>query len=431
MAMVRTIQHPGVQIQETEIGSYNSPVVMNNAYIMGYADRGPIYDYSWIMNTRDFTKIYGEPQNEAEKYLFTAVQSVLTNGGTPIVARMPYDNKQCKAYKAMKLKWADQTPGIDTDLASPVIPLSAVAGSINEQKSFKEIFTTESVTVNDQIVPSSFIDELTISQVVKQLNPYKSGSASSNGEIWDDFVYGLKVNGVSPADLGVDQEAVSAIVDSLSSDKISLTKKVYAYNPGYDFINVKSKDDIELASFNGDKLNPTLYEIKDVYAKFTYTKEEIDLSKREEEEGYKTLISTAICYINLFGDSKLDPSGEGNVVYLRDETIPDEIILSAMANSLNDEKLASLITSSKTIDGNRIPGTYKFVSLSSEQFYRELRTNYSKYFDERETIGYYAPESTYGGFGGTGYIKSGYTVGLSNYANNEGNGYIKLEFLHY
>lgn len=40
-------------------------------------------------------------------------------------------------------------------------------------------------------------------------------------------------------------------------------------------------------------------------------------------------------------------------------------------------------------------------------------------------------KSTYGGFGGTGYIKSGYTVGLSNYANNEGNGYIKLEFLHY
>ena len=110
MAMVRTIQHPGVQIQESEIGSYSSTVVMNNAYIIGFADRGPIYDYSWITTTREFTKIYGEPQTEAEKYLFTAVQSVLTNGGTPIVARMPYDNKQCKAYKAMEIKWGDVTP---------------------------------------------------------------------------------------------------------------------------------------------------------------------------------------------------------------------------------------------------------------------------------------------------------------------------------
>lgn len=37
--MVRTIQHPGVQIQETEIGSYTNTVVMNNAYIMGFTDK--------------------------------------------------------------------------------------------------------------------------------------------------------------------------------------------------------------------------------------------------------------------------------------------------------------------------------------------------------------------------------------------------------
>ena len=54
MAMIRTIQHPGVQIQENEIGSYTSTIVMNNAYIMGYADRGPIYDYSWTMQKKFF-----------------------------------------------------------------------------------------------------------------------------------------------------------------------------------------------------------------------------------------------------------------------------------------------------------------------------------------------------------------------------------------
>ena len=109
MAMVRKIQHPGVQIEESEIGGYTRTVVMNNAYIMGFADRGPIYDYSWITTSKEFTKIYGEPQTEAEKYLFTAVQSVLNNGGTPIVARMPYDNKQCQAYKALKMKWMNES----------------------------------------------------------------------------------------------------------------------------------------------------------------------------------------------------------------------------------------------------------------------------------------------------------------------------------
>ena len=252
MAMVRTIQHPGIQIQETEIGSYSSTVVMNNAYIMGFADRGPIYDYSWITTTREFTKIYGEPQTEAEKYLFTAVQSVLTNGGTPIVARMPYDNKQCKAYKAMKIKWGDVTPLVDTDLDSPIVPLSAVAGEINMNKSFGELFTTDSVSINDVPVDQAYIDGLTIIQLLKQLNPYKSGNAVSLGEIYDEFDYGFKLNGVSPSGLGIDQVAISSMINSAQNDEITSIKKCYIYDEGLNNVQFESLQDITSRFISND-----------------------------------------------------------------------------------------------------------------------------------------------------------------------------------
>jgi hypothetical protein len=102
----RTIQHPGIEIREVDMTEYTTTVTTNNAYVMGFADKGPIYDYSWITTQSEFISLYGQPQTEAEKYLFYAVQSILDNGGTPIVARMPYDNKQCKAYKALKIKYA-------------------------------------------------------------------------------------------------------------------------------------------------------------------------------------------------------------------------------------------------------------------------------------------------------------------------------------
>ena len=102
----RTIQHPGIEINEIDMTEYRDTVTTNNAYVIGFADRGPIYDYSWITTRSEFINLYGEPQNEAEKYLYYAVQSILNNGGTPIVARMPYDNKQCKAYKGLKIKYA-------------------------------------------------------------------------------------------------------------------------------------------------------------------------------------------------------------------------------------------------------------------------------------------------------------------------------------
>ena len=102
----RTIQHPGIEINEIDMTEYRDTVTTNNAYVIGFADRGPIYDYSWITTRSEFINLYGEPQNEAEKYLYYAVQSILNNGGTPIVARMPYDNKQCKSYKGLKIKYA-------------------------------------------------------------------------------------------------------------------------------------------------------------------------------------------------------------------------------------------------------------------------------------------------------------------------------------
>lgn len=76
----RTIQHPGIEIHEIDLTEYQGSVTTNNAYVIGFADKGPIYDYSWITTRSEFINLYGEPQTEAEKYLYYAVQSILSNG---------------------------------------------------------------------------------------------------------------------------------------------------------------------------------------------------------------------------------------------------------------------------------------------------------------------------------------------------------------
>jgi hypothetical protein len=77
----RTIQHPGIEIREIDLSEYqNMPITTNNAYVMGFTDKGPIYDYSWITTRNEFIRMYGEPTTEAEKYLYYAVESILNNG---------------------------------------------------------------------------------------------------------------------------------------------------------------------------------------------------------------------------------------------------------------------------------------------------------------------------------------------------------------
>ena len=340
--MVRTIQHPGVQIQESEIGGYRSTVVMNNAYIMGFADRGPIYDYSWITTTKEFTKIYGEPQTEAEKYLFIAVQSVLQNGGTPIVARMPYDNKQCKAYKAMKIKWADATPLVDTDLSTPVVPLTDVKARVDYNKDLSAIFTVKSVTVNDTPVDQDFLESLTVTDLLKQLNPYEEGSEKSDGRIYDDFIYGLKVNGVYPSGLNVSQEAVRANVQAAKSDFKEATVKVVKYDAGYNRVINESLDLGHLESarfiseqlFSDDSTRPL--PICDVYVSIPY--------------GKQTYM------INMFSTESAPSAADGDsgaTFFMNANDIPSDLVagLSAAIAEIEPSLPASSIIGDKATDG--------------------------------------------------------------------------------
>lgn len=197
----RTIQHPGIEINEIDMTEYRDTVTTNNAYVIGFADRGPIYDYSWITTHSEFINLYGEPQNEAEKYLYYAVQSILNNGGTPIVARMPYDNKQCKSYKGLKIRYAayKKDPNSDTGFALynwdndepfpqsgiPLIDLNVVGQYLNPD-GFPTVLTTLqhqevkainypsnilSGDITDSIIPSGSVGRLTYKDLLSNLAP--------------------------------------------------------------------------------------------------------------------------------------------------------------------------------------------------------------------------------------------------------------------
>lgn len=196
----RTIQHPGIEINEIDLTEYRDTVTTNNAYVIGFTDRGPIYDYSWITTRSEFINLYGEPQNEAEKYLYYAVQSILNNGGTPIVARMPYDNKQCKAYKGLKIKYASVVEDKNNDAgftilnwendqqfssqAEPLISLDQVGQYIQPEGFNTVLETLQNQEVERLAYPSNAI-------LLAQPTGYVIPSGSLKELTYYDLIYNL------------------------------------------------------------------------------------------------------------------------------------------------------------------------------------------------------------------------------------------------
>lgn len=89
---IRTITAPGIQINEIDKSQYSPAMTGSNCYVMGFTDKGEPYQPMEFTSRTAWTNYYGTPDNEAERYAYTAACEVLNQGGRLYFARLPYDN---------------------------------------------------------------------------------------------------------------------------------------------------------------------------------------------------------------------------------------------------------------------------------------------------------------------------------------------------
>ena len=115
MASSRTIQAPGVELQEFDRSSYKVDTSLYNApktLICGFANNGIDYTPLWINSKNTFLNTFGAPTTEFEKYFYNATLEILDKGGTVYAAKLPYDNKAKDKMVGFKYKVGSYTKPI-------------------------------------------------------------------------------------------------------------------------------------------------------------------------------------------------------------------------------------------------------------------------------------------------------------------------------
>ena len=102
MGALRTINHPGIQINEYDLSDYASTVGGTTSLVIGFSPQGrsgvPVVPTS----TAAVKSYFGIPKTEEERYFFYACKEVFDKGGNLIAARIPYNNNAqylCPAVK--------------------------------------------------------------------------------------------------------------------------------------------------------------------------------------------------------------------------------------------------------------------------------------------------------------------------------------------
>ena len=88
--MARTIQSPGVEINEIDLSLRPVLPAGTTILIPGFAKQGPINEVLRVNSLSEFEQVYGIPSTPAERYFYHTAKAAFNSNGNIVAARLPY-----------------------------------------------------------------------------------------------------------------------------------------------------------------------------------------------------------------------------------------------------------------------------------------------------------------------------------------------------
>ncbi len=86
----RTIESPGVQINEIDLSFNTGLPVGTNIFVNGFSNQGPTLELVNVTSKSELEQIYGTPSTEAERYFFQSCTEILNSPANLLCNRLPY-----------------------------------------------------------------------------------------------------------------------------------------------------------------------------------------------------------------------------------------------------------------------------------------------------------------------------------------------------
>ena len=122
----RTIQSPGVEINEVDLSLGSVNKIGTTIFVTGFSPQGPSDEIVQVSSLSEFESIYGQPTNSAERYFYHTVAQSFNSRASIMVNRLPYGTSLGDGFT--NKYWATVYPAVpvnqeakNTDLG----PLSA------------------------------------------------------------------------------------------------------------------------------------------------------------------------------------------------------------------------------------------------------------------------------------------------------------------
>lgn len=153
---MRTIQHPDVEIRETDLSQVAPAIAGTTALVAGFANRGENSEPIQFTSRNAFLNYFGQPTNEAEYYFYKAGDEILKQQGGLIASRIPYDSTSTGYFRTQTYTIGS---AVDFDPSSPDISGTSLSGFVSLSAEGLSGYNEISNTGVTEMTPVSSVDE--------------------------------------------------------------------------------------------------------------------------------------------------------------------------------------------------------------------------------------------------------------------------------
>lgn len=423
---MRTIESPGVEIREVDM-SFNTELPYGTtSLVVGYAKQGPTDELLNVTSLDELERIYGLPENAAERYMYDTSKQVLNANGNLIVTRIPYGDGDGDGfgnrYSALIYPYIPVTKNNDRieeygDIRKEVISFTFPTSS----PSLTGASTQGDILTSNDII--SFISmekaEIEFEGVVRNVTKGVSNNIILN------FSSGGVVNGSTHSVLS----SVPELSAGVWTADISFTKTdspKYHYEEAFTFTLrathpeddiVFENGDVQISSVSGIKLGDIAAVSIDQTSDF-YLGEPIHVSIDDDtyfkwQQGginWKNGIDSGVMGLSLSGDDMLDHVGYGAMIIVNEaKTTIDgkfEGFYVAVADNSKTDKSMNFNSIVGAKSFNSKTASNEWVCLNANSLAFDLTGSHSKQYGSVSEIVESVPDFDFSDAGKDGYSDS-------------------------
>lgn len=247
---IRTRTSPGIEIHEIDKSGYGQlndySIVNTHVFMTGFADKGEDYTAQWVNSLKTFSDYYGEPTTEAEKFLYMSVKEVLSKGGIPYVAKLPYSNDAKDSFAYVDYK-------VELDPSSSDIYLRSLSAADPNLTSYIEIkhVNTGALTPFSELPETSTI-RMIISKASRLAKEAELEIYPDKWETIDDIKAGIieLTNLYSQDDINPEHKDIETLNDILTALNELLKDAAEQFNVTMPLLDIETLDKYRISRQN-------------------------------------------------------------------------------------------------------------------------------------------------------------------------------------